>query len=95
MQLFGSQHVPNLYIVNNPNNLLAMVKRIVSIALSNEVVESLDRTTKALGMSRSEYIEIMIKKGFHFSDEGQKTVTKISELQEQVKDTFVVEGDKP
>lgn len=72
-----------------------MVKRVVSIALSNEVVESLDQTTKALGMSRSEYIETMIRKGFHFSDEVQKTVTKISELQEQVKDTFVVESDKP
>lgn len=72
-----------------------MAKRIVSIALSNDVVESLDQTTKALGMSRSEYIEMMIKKGFHFSDEVQNTVTKISQLQEQVKDTLVKEGDNP
>lgn len=72
-----------------------MPKRIVSIALSNEVVESLDQTTKALGMSRSEYIEMMIKKGFHFSDEVQKKVTKISQLQEQVKGNFAVNGENP
>lgn len=84
----------NIYIVINANNLLAMVKRIVSIALSNDVVESLDQTTKALGMSRSEYIEMMIKKGFHFSDEVQNTVSKISQLQEQVKDSLVKEEGK-
>jgi|GEM_PF-3116102 len=87
------QHNP--YITNNANNLIRMPKRIVSIALSNEVVESLDQTTKALGMSRSEYIEMMIKKGFHFSDEVQKTVTKISQLQEQVKDNFAANGENP
>jgi metal-responsive CopG/Arc/MetJ family transcriptional regulator len=70
-----------------------MVKRIVSIALSNEVVESLDQTTKALGMSRSEYIEMMIKKGFHFSDEVQNSVSKISKLQKQVKDNFSLNGE--
>jgi len=70
-----------------------MVKRIVSIALSNEVVESLDQTTKALGMSRSEYIEMMIKKGFHFSDEVQSSVSKISKLQKQVKDNFSLNGE--
>ncbi|WAC04607.1 MAG: ribbon-helix-helix protein, CopG family [Methanoregula sp.] len=71
-----------------------MAKRIVSIALSNDVVESLDQTTKALGMSRSEYIETMIKKGFHFSEDVQKTVTKISRLQEQIKDNLVIDGEK-
>jgi len=70
-----------------------MVKRIVSIALSNEVVESLDQTTKALGMSRSEYIEMMIRKGFHFSDEVQSSVSKISKLQKQVKDNFSLNGE--
>jgi len=78
----------------NTNNLLAMVKRIVSISLSNDVVESLDQTTKALGMSRSEYIETMIKKGFHFSDDIQKTMTKISKLQEQIKDNLAIDGEK-
>lgn len=85
----------NVYIINSVNNLIRMPKRIVSIALSNEVVESLDQTTKALGMSRSEYIEMMIKKGFHFSDEVQNTVTKISQLQEQVKDNFAANGENP
>lgn len=70
-----------------------MAKRIVSIALSNEVADSLDQTSKALGMSRSEYVETMIKKGFHFTDDVQKNVTKITKLQEQIKDNLVAGGD--
>jgi hypothetical protein len=46
-----------------------MLKRIESIALSNEFVESPDQTTKA------KYIEMMIKKVFHFSEEVQKKAT--------------------
>jgi len=71
-----------------------MVKRIVSIALSDNVVKSLDQTTKALGLSRSEYIEAMIKKGFHFSDDIQKTVNEISKLQNKIKDNLAVEGNQ-
>lgn len=71
-----------------------MAKRIVSVALSNEVVEEMDQNTKALGMSRSEYVELMIKKGFHFSDDMQKTVIKISKLQEQIKDNLAINGEK-
>jgi hypothetical protein len=37
--------------------------------------------SKALGMSRSEYIDLMIRKGFHFLDEIQE----ISKLQEKIK----------
>lgn len=70
-----------------------MPKRVVSIALSNEAVESLDQTSKALGMSRSECIETMIKKGFHFPEDVQKTVMKISALQEKVKDNFVTRSN--
>lgn len=71
-----------------------MAKRIISVALSNDVVEEMDQTTKALGMNRSEYVEMMIKKGFHFSDDVQKTLTKISKLQEQIKDNLVIDGEK-
>jgi hypothetical protein len=58
-----------------------MPKKIVSLALSEEAVSKMDSTSRALGMSRSEYIDLMIKKGFHFSDEVQE----ISKLQEKIK----------
>lgn len=70
-----------------------MAKRIVSIALSNDVVDSLDQTSKALGISRSECVETMIKKGFHFNDDVQKNVTKISALQEKIKDHLAARSD--
>jgi metal-responsive CopG/Arc/MetJ family transcriptional regulator len=59
-----------------------MPKKIISLALSQEAINKVDSTSKALGMSRSEYIEMMIKKGFHFSDE----VMQISKLQEKIKE---------
>lgn len=41
----------------------------------------MENTSKALGMSRSEYIDLMIKKGFHFSDDVQEIV----KLQDKIK----------
>lgn len=65
-----------------------MPKKIISFALSEEAIKKMDNTSKALGMSRSEYIDMMIKKGFHFSDE----VEEISKLQEKIKDK--INGEK-
>ena len=59
-----------------------MPKKIVSIALSEQAIKQVNGDSKALGISRSEYIEMMIKKGFHFSDE----VLQISKLQEKIKE---------
>lgn len=59
-----------------------MPKKIVSFALSEEAINKVDNTSKALGMSRSEYIDLMIKKGFHFS----KEVQEISKLQGKIKE---------
>jgi len=58
-----------------------MPKKIVSFALSEEAISKMDSASKALGMSRSRYMDMMIKKGFHFSDEVQE----ISKLQEKIK----------
>ena len=58
-----------------------MPRKIVSLSLSEEAINKLEDTSKALGMSRSEYIDLMIKKGFHFDEEIQK----ISELQEKIR----------
>lgn len=58
-----------------------MAKKIVSFSLSEEAISKMEDTSKALGMSRSEYIDLMIKKGFHFADEIQKIV----KLQKKIK----------
>jgi len=63
-----------------------MPKKIISFALSEESIEQIDRTSKALGMSRSELIEFLIKKGFHFSEDVQVAVDKISKMQEETKE---------
>lgn len=63
-----------------------MPKKIISFALSDKSIEKIDKTAKALGMSRSELIEFLIEKGFHFSEDVEATVNKISKLQEQAKE---------
>ena len=57
-----------------------MPKKIVSVALSEEAIKKMEDASKALGMSRSEYVDMMVKKGFHFSE-----VEEISKLQEKMK----------
>ncbi|MGA2573252.1 MAG: hypothetical protein ABSF36_03450 [Candidatus Methanomethylicaceae archaeon] len=57
--------------------------------MSEEAIGKMDTTSKALGMSRSEYIDLMIKKGFHFSDD----VDQISKLQERIKEK-IEEGSR-
>lgn len=63
-----------------------MRKKIISFTLSQKSIEKVDKTSKALGVSRSELIEFMIEKGFHFSKDVQTAVNKISELQKDTKE---------
>ena len=63
-----------------------MVKKVISLALSENVIKKLDKTSKALGISRSELIELMLEKGFTFPEDVQKTINKISELQRIAKE---------
>jgi metal-responsive CopG/Arc/MetJ family transcriptional regulator len=60
-----------------------MAKKVVSLALTEKSIEKLNETSKALGISRSELIELMIKKGWKFPKEVEDAVQKISELQKQ------------
>jgi len=69
-----------------------MPKKIISFALSEKSIEQIDKTSKALGMSRSELIEFLVKKGFHFSEDVQATVDKISKLQEETKERIRKRG---
>jgi hypothetical protein len=70
-----------------------MPKKIASFALSDEAIEKMDNASKALGMSKSEYVDMMLKKGFHFSEEIQE----ISRLQEKVKQKIgeTISDEKP
>lgn len=62
-----------------------MPKRIVSFTLSEKTVEKMDKTSKAIGMSRSELLELMISKGLHFPEDTSITLNQISELQAKMK----------
>ncbi len=62
-----------------------MPKKIVSFTLSEQSIDKVDKTSKALGMNRSELIEFMLEKGFTFSKEVEATLSDISKLQEDTK----------
>jgi hypothetical protein len=68
-----------------------MTKKIISFTLSEQSIEKVDKTSKALGMNRSELIEFMLDKGFNFSEEVTSTLSDISKMQEQAKKK--IEGD--
>ena len=68
--------------------VVRLPKKIVSITLSDESIEKIEVTSKALGMSRSELIEYMIQQGWHFSDELVELVDKIKLLQEKANQEF-------
>lgn len=61
-----------------------MAKRIVSFTLSEDAINKVDSTSKALGLSRSEYIDMMIKKGFHFSEDVMEIAKKQQELKNKI-----------
>lgn len=69
-----------------------MPKKIVSFALSEESIEKIDKTSKALGMSRSELIEFLVNKGFQFPEEVMASLNEISKLQEETRKRIVKKG---
>jgi len=70
-----------------------MPKKIVSFTLSEEIVEKIDKTSKAVGMSRSELLELMISKGFHFPEDTATTIDQISKLQAKMKEEIKKKGE--
>jgi hypothetical protein len=62
------------------------LKKVISFTISEENIEKIDKTSKALGMNRSELIELIIKKGFTFSDEVETKLGNIAKLQEETKE---------
>lgn len=66
--------------------IFGSAKKIISFTLSEENIEKLDKTSKALGMNRSELIDLMLEKGFAFSNEVESTLRNISRLQKETKE---------
>lgn len=67
-----------------------MRKKIVSFALSEDSISKVDDASRALGLSKSEYIDLMIKKGFHFPEE----VAEITKRQKELRNKIVDGGSK-
>lgn len=65
-----------------------MPKKIVSVTLSEKSIKQLDKTSKALGMSRSELVEFLVEKGFDFPEDVKAAISEISELQTETKEKF-------
>lgn len=69
-----------------------MPKKIISLTLSEDCIERIDKVSKALGINRSELIELMIRKGFHFSEDVESELRKVSELQKKLTEKIVREN---
>jgi len=65
-----------------------MPKKIVSLALSEKSIEKIDKTSKALGMSRSELMDFLIEKGFQFPKGVEDNIEEISRIQEETKNAI-------
>jgi hypothetical protein len=65
-----------------------MPKKIVSFTLSDESVSKIDKTSKALGMSRSGLMEFLVSKGFQFPNDINTDLDEISRLQKKTKETI-------
>ncbi len=63
-----------------------MTKQIISLSLSKEAIDVLDKISAALGKSRSEFVEWVVTEGFKLNPEIQKRVEAITELQEKIKE---------
>ena len=62
-----------------------MPKKIISFTLSEKSIEKIDKTSKALGVSRSQLIDFLISKGFQFPEDVENKLNEISKLQEETK----------
>lgn len=69
-----------------------LLKKVISLALSEKTVEEIDKTSKALGMNRSELIEFLIEKGFDFPRDVKISLSKISKLQKEAKEKVMKRG---
>jgi hypothetical protein len=62
------------------------LKKVISFTISEENIEKIDKTSKALGMNRSELIELFLDKGFTFSEDVENKLGDINKLQIETKE---------
>ena len=62
-----------------------MVKKVISFSLDENTIKKLNTESKALGLNRSELVEYMLQKGWHFSKDMEDSVNEIAKLQEKAK----------
>lgn len=70
-----------------------MPKQIISFTLDEETIRNLDARSKALGMNRSEFLELVLRKGSSFSEDQLTVLKKISEMQIGFKDKLQRESE--
>jgi hypothetical protein len=71
-----------------------MPKQIISFSLSESAIGILDKTSKALGKSRSEFVEWIITEGFKFTPAIEEKIEAISKLQEKIETPSIGEKRK-
>jgi hypothetical protein len=63
-----------------------MTKKIVSFTLSKESIEKIEKTSKILGMSKSELVEFLVSEHFPLTKEVTKTLDQIEKLQKDAQE---------
>lgn len=71
-----------------------MPKQIISFSLSESAIGILDKTSKALGKSRSEFVEWIITEGFKFTPAIEAKIEAISQLQEKIENPSIGDNCK-
>lgn len=75
-----------IYIIILSYESIMSLKKVISFTISEENIEKIDKTSKALGMNRSELMELIVEKGFTFSDEVENKLNNITKLQSEAKE---------
>jgi hypothetical protein len=68
-------------------------KQIVSFSLSEDAISILDKTAKALGRSRSDFLEWIITEGFKWTPAIQEKIEAINKLQKKIEGTTECVGN--
>ncbi len=63
-----------------------MKKKIVSFTLSKESIKRINKASKSLGISRSEYLDFLIIEIIPISKEVEATLDKIEALQKEARE---------
>jgi hypothetical protein len=63
-----------------------VTKKIVSFTLSKESIEKIEKTSKILGMSKSELVEFLVSEHFRLTKEVMETLDQIEKLQKDAQE---------